>query len=64
MELSLKIKLTDRRNSGESRTLFNFLFFISFFFSTENLGGGGGPEKGPDGVQKGGFTFYLHPVNI
>lgn len=57
MELSLKIELTDRRNSGESRALFNILFcwFFKKFFSTENLGGPGrGPERGPEGDPEGG----------
>ena len=58
MELSLKIELTDRRNSGESRALFNILFlmfcFFFYFFSTENLGGGGGPERSPERGPEGG----------
>ena len=67
MELSLKIELTDRRNSGESCALLNFLFFmfcfLLFFFSTENLGGPErGPEGGPEGKsRKGGPRFvYIH----
>ena len=32
MELSLKIELTDRRNSGESRALFNILFIYFLYF--------------------------------
>ena len=59
MELSLKIELTDRRNSGESRALFNYSFFdvlgFLIFFSTENLGGPErGPERGPEGGPEGG----------
>ena len=66
MELSLKIELTDRRSSGESRALFYFFFNIYifyFYFSTENLGGPErGPERGPEGGPEGGSTFCLHPI--
>ena len=76
MELSLKIELTDRRNSGESRALFNILFlmfcFFLFFFSTENLGGPErGPERGPEGgpergSRKGGprFVYTLSQATL
>ena len=60
MELSLNIKLTDRRYSGESRTQFNFLvfffFYYYFFFSTDNLG----VQKG---VQKGGPERGVHVLS-
>ena len=69
MELSLKIELTDRRNSGESRALWIF-FFIHFLYYSFFNGKFGGSRKGSRkesrkgsrrGVQKGGSTFCLHP---
>ena len=73
MELSLKIELTDRRSSGESRALFYYFFLIYIYifyfnFSTENLGGPErGPERGPEGgpeggSRKGGPRFVYTPV--
>ena len=72
MELNLKIELTDRRNSGESRALFNYSFFdvlgfFNFFFNGKFGGSRKGSRKGSRrgsrrGVQKGGSTFCLHPI--
>ena len=48
MELSLNIKLTDQRYSGESRAQFNFLvfFFYYFFFQQTIWGSRKGSRRG------------------
>ena len=64
MELSLKIELTDRRNSAESRALFNIIFlmfcffFCLFFFFNGKFGG---PERGPEGGSRKGVHVLSTP---